>query len=85
MAMGDLPTVGPVSDDGTFTVYTLRSNYDDFVLVANSGREGVDYTWYTPVDVEIGPSENDVVLVFEPRKLTGLYAGPGTEMGGSLR
>ncbi|OLZ39864.1 hypothetical protein A6E15_02195 [Natrinema saccharevitans] len=85
MAMGDLPTVGPVADDGTFTVYTLRSNYDDFVLVANSGREGVDYTWYTPVDVEIGPSENDVVLVFEPRKLTGLYAGPGTEMGGSLR
>ncbi|WP_228370993.1 MULTISPECIES: hypothetical protein [unclassified Natrinema] len=85
MSMGDLPTVGPVADDGTFTVYTLRSNYDDFVLVANSGREGVDYTWYTPVDVEIGPSENDVVLVFEPRKLTGLYAGPGTEMGGSLR
>ncbi|WP_254763350.1 hypothetical protein [Natrinema marinum] len=85
MAMGDLPTVGPVADDGTFTVYTLRSNYDDFVLVASSGRKGVDYTWYTPVDVEVGPTENEVVLVFEPRELKGLYAGNSVSMGGSLR
>ncbi|WMT10394.1 hypothetical protein NP511_22795 (plasmid) [Natrinema thermotolerans] len=85
MAMGDLPTVAPVANDGTFTIYTLRSSYDDFVLVASSGRQGVDYTWYTPVDVEIGPSENDVVLVFEPRELKGLYAGQATQMGGSLR
>ncbi|MGQ3721151.1 hypothetical protein [Natrialba aegyptia] len=85
IAMGDLPTVGPVADDGTFSVYTLRSDYDDFILVASSGRADVDYTWYTPIDVEISPTDDDIVLVFEPRKLTGLYAGPGTEMGGSLR
>ncbi|ELY81009.1 hypothetical protein [Natrinema gari] len=85
MAMRDLPTVGPVADDGTFSVYTLRSDYDDFILVASSGRADVDYTWYTPIDVEIGPTDNDVVLVFEPRELNGLYAGNNTSMGGSLR
>lgn len=82
--MDDLSTIGSVADDRTFTVYTLRSNYDDFVLVTNFGQEGVDYTWHTPVDVEIGPAEN-FVFVFELHELNGLYAGDSTSMGGSLR
>ncbi len=64
--MSRLPTS---SRRRTFSVYTLRSNYDDFVLIASSERTDVDYTWYTPINVEIGSADNDVVLIFEPREL----------------
>ncbi|WP_306056963.1 hypothetical protein [Natronococcus wangiae] len=85
LAMGGLPTVGQVDENGYFSVYTLRSSYDDFMLVADSGRKNVDYSWYTPVELRVEPTDDDVTLIFEPRELKGLYAGKETDLGGSLR
>jgi len=85
LAFGGLPTVGQVDDQGRFSVPVLKNTYTDFVLVTSSGREGVDYAWFTPVDTRVPSYQDEATLIFERRELTGLYAGQATQMGGSLR
>jgi len=81
----NLPTGGPVDENGRFVINTLRQTYREFVLIADSGRSNVDYGWYQPVDVEVGPQENNVVLTFNTEKISGMVAGgTGTGMGGPL-
>jgi len=79
-----LPTGGRVDADGTFSLYTLKQSYSDFILIGSSGRKTVDYTWYQPVDTEITATENDVELVFRTGKLKGLFGGIGADLGGKL-
>jgi len=79
-----LPTGGRVDADGTFSLYTLKQSYSDFILIGSSGRKTVDYTWYQPVDTEVTATENDVELVFRTGKLKGLFGGIGADLGGQL-
>lgn len=79
-----LPTGGRVDADGSFSLYTLKQSYSNFILIGTSGREVVDYTWYQPVDAEVNAIENNVTLVFRTGKLKGLFGGTGADLGGQL-
>lgn len=83
VAQDGLPTASPVDDDGTFTIQMLRVAYKNFVLLAESPDEGVDYVWYEYADHEIPSNvEDDVVLYFEEKRPTGgLSVGPGVHFG----
>jgi len=81
----NLPTGGTVNEDGTFQMYVLNQTYTEFILVAPSGRDGVDYSWYRRVDGDPIPAgENDVTLAFKEHEIKGLYVGAGTDFGGML-
>jgi hypothetical protein len=79
-----LPTGGTVNEDGTFQMYVLNQTYTEFLLVAPSGRDGVDYSWYRYDGDPIPPGENDVTLAFKEHEIKGLYVGAGTDFGGML-
>ena len=83
-ATENLPTGGTVNEDGTFQMYVLNQTYTEFLLVAPSGRDGVDYSWYRYDDDPIPPGENDVTLAFKEHEIKGLYVGAGTDFGGML-
>ena len=83
-ATENLPTGGTVNEDGTFQMYVLNQTYSEFLLVAPSGRDGVDYSWYRYDDDPIPPGENDVTLAFKEHEIKGLYVGAGTDFGGML-
>jgi hypothetical protein len=84
-ATENLPTGGTVNEDGTFQMYVLNQTYTEFILVAPSGRDGVDYSWYRRVDGDPIPAgENDVTLAFKEHEIKGLYVGAGTDFGGML-
>ncbi|WP_139246172.1 hypothetical protein [Natrinema hispanicum] len=81
----NLPTGGRVDDEGRFTIYTLKQRYSEFILIGESGRKNVDYTWYQPVSTEVNSTENDVTLVFKTGEIKGLFSGgKGIGMGGPL-
>lgn len=47
MATDNFSTAGPIDDNGEFELYLLRTDYSEFMLVAEeSTTEGVDYIWY---------------------------------------
>jgi hypothetical protein len=83
-ATENLPTGGTVNEDGTFQMYVLNQTYTEFLLVAPSGRDGVDYSWYRYDGDPIPPGENDVTLAFKEHEIKGLYVGAGTDFGGML-
>jgi len=83
-ATENLPTGGTVNEDGTFQMYVLNQTYSEFLLVAPSGRDGVDYSWYRYGGDPIPPGENDVTLAFKEQEIKGLYVGAGTDFGGML-
>ena len=83
-ATENLPTGGTVNEDGTFQMYVLNQTYSEFLLVAPSGRDGVDYSWYRYGGDPIPPAENDVTLAFKEQEIKGLYVGAGTDFGGML-
>jgi len=83
-ATENLPTGGTVNEDGTFQMHVLNQTYTEFLLVAPSGRDGVDYSWYSYDDDPIPPGENDVTLAFKEHEIKGLYVGAGTDFGGML-
>ena len=83
-ATENLPTGGTVNEDGTFQMYVLNQTYSEFLLVAPSGRDGIDYSWYRYGGDPIPPGENDVTLAFKEHEIKGLYVGAGTDFGGML-
>lgn len=84
IALDGLPTAAPVDDSGKFGINILKNKYSEFVLVASSGRDSVDYTWYSPLETVVEPGDNYVTLVFRTEELKGMMAGGGSSMGGQL-
>ena len=85
------PTAARVEqEDGETTarLWLLNVAYDEFQVLARSERAGVDYVWYEPPDNNgealIGADQNEATLVFETRRIAGLFAGTGTDFGGML-
>lgn len=86
-ALGSLPTIGTVGDDGSYQIYLLRQKYSDLILMAKSpGQEPYDLVRYeladmTP-DLDIQVDEAD--LYFDTTTPSPVYMGHSVEFGGPL-
>jgi len=83
---GIFPTAAPVDSNGVANMWLLEVQYTSFQVLADSGRAGVDYVWYEPIDANdpINPLDDTATLKFQTSRITGLSAGNGPMMGGPL-
>ena len=92
---GTFPTSARVTEaaDGSAQarMWLMSVEYDEFMVLAGSGRDAVDYVWYqladsegTPGNQTVGPQDDEADLYFSPVELKGLYAGTGADFGGPL-
>lgn len=84
LATDDFSTAGPVRNDGTFSLYLLRTEYESFMLVAREeSTENVDYVWYQLSDrqTRVTATEQQVDLYFDRERVIASGGGkPGLSM-----
>lgn len=91
MSAGTFPTAARVDEQARATLYLLKTEYQDFMGVAErtvGDGEGADYTWYNPPDglqESINPvRDKSAEVVLNPVEIKGLWVGAGTDFGGML-
>lgn len=84
---GVFPTAARVKTTADGRAYAqmwlLEVGYDQFQVIAQSDKPGVDYVWYESGNGEkIGPLTKESTLQFDPIHVGGFVAGNGIDFGG---
>lgn len=80
LATDNFSTAGAVDDSGHFSLYLLRTRYEEFVLIAEEDTtEGVDYIWYQLAgrQTTVSATETRVDLYFDRERVIGEGGGGG--------